>query len=99
MAWLLWLLRLSVPQWPLHPVGLLMVGTFYGSRAWVSVLIGRLLKVLILRYGGARLYRKSRPLFIGLIMGEIFAAVFWSIEPAIRVAMDMPYKVINVLPR
>lgn len=89
---------LLTPRWPLHPVGLLMVNTFYSNNAWVSVFIGWLLKVLILRYGGVRVYRAARPAFLGLIMGEVFAAVVWCIEPAIRVMLDLPYIAIPIQP-
>ncbi|NOY83036.1 MAG: hypothetical protein GXP31_18715 [Kiritimatiellaeota bacterium] len=44
---------LAMPRWPLHPIGLIMVNTFYANEAWVSVFFGWLVKVLLLRYGGA----------------------------------------------
>jgi hypothetical protein len=86
------------PKWPVHPIGLIMANTFYTNEAWVSVMIGWLLKVLVLRYGGARLYRAARPLFLGVIMGAVFAAAVWAIEPAVRVALDLPYKTWPVQP-
>ncbi len=91
-------LCLRTPLWPLHPVGLLMVDTYYANIAWVSVFIGWLAKILVLRYGGAHFYRAARPFFIGLIMGEIFAAAFWALEPVVRILMDVPYKVIQIQP-
>jgi hypothetical protein len=75
-----------------------MSNTWYGNRAWVSLFVGWLAKGLILRYGGARLYRSARPFFLGLVMGEVFSGVFWAIEPSIRVAMGLPYKAIYVAP-
>lgn len=89
---------LIMPKWPLHPVGLLMVHTFYSNQAWVSVFLGWLIKVILLRYGGARLYRAARPCFLGLIMGEVIAAVFWGLEPAVRVFFELPYRTVPVLP-
>ena len=76
---------LTMPTWPLHPIGLLMVVTFYSGAAWASVFLGWLIKVLLVRYGGARLYRAARPFFLGLIMGEVFAAIFWCLVPVVRV--------------
>jgi len=96
-AVLQWLCLLT-PHWPLHPVGLLMVSTFYSNNAWPSVFLGWLAKILILRYGGARLYRSARPVFIGLIMGEVLAAVVWALEPAVRVLLNLPYERIQILP-
>ena len=84
LAALLYWLCLRSPAWPLHPIGLLMVETHYGNIAWISVMFGWLIKVLILRYGGARLYRQAQPLFLGLIVGEVIAAVFWALEPLIH---------------
>jgi hypothetical protein len=72
---------LSSPAWPLHPIGLLMLGTFYGNTGWTSIFIGWVLKMIILRYGGAGTYKKLRNLFIGLILGELFAAMLWIIIP------------------
>ena len=97
-AGLLWLC-MHVPKWPLHPIGLLMINTFFGNEAWVSVLVGWLLKVLILRYGGAGLYRKARPLFFGLIVGQVLAGIFWSLEPAARVLLGLRYEAVWVNPR
>ena len=76
-------LCLRTPRWPLHPIGLLIVSTHYGNWGWPSILLGWLAKSLILRYGGARAYRVARPVFLGLIIGEVFAAAFWCIEPAV----------------
>jgi hypothetical protein len=90
---------LSMPRWPFHPIGLLMTGSFYANQAWVSVLFGWLIKILLVRYGGARLYRAMRPVFLGIIMGEVFAAVYWSIEPSIRVFLGQEYTVVHVLPK
>lgn len=95
----LFVLCVRWPAWPLHPIGLLMVGTFYANEAWVSVFLGWMLKTLVLRWGGARLYRQARPLFLGLIMGEVFAAVYWGFDPAVRIALGLPYTPIMIQPR
>ncbi len=89
---------LTMPRWPFHPIGLIMQATFYANEAWASVLFGWLAKVLLVKYGGAKLYRLARPVFLGIIMGEVFAAVFWCVEPAVRVLLGMPYIVVRVLP-
>lgn len=91
-------LCLMTPRWPLHPMGLIMVHTFYANHMWVSVFLGWLIKVLLLRYGGPRVYRSAQPAFLGLIMGEVFAAVFWGVEPAVRVLLGLPYIAIPIQP-
>lgn len=67
--------------WPVHPIGLLLIGHFYANIAWASILFGWLLKVTTIYYGGAHAFRKAKPLFLGLIMGEIFSAVIWTGVP------------------
>jgi hypothetical protein len=91
-------LCLMTPRWPIHPMGLLMVNTFYSNHMWVSVFLGWLMRVLILRYGGPRVYRAAAPVFLGLIMGEVFAAVYWGFDPAIRVLLGLPYRPIPIQP-
>jgi len=79
-ACLLW------PSWPLHPIGLLMGGGYLPALGWPSILLGWVLKVSILHFGGARLYRKAAPFFLGLIVGQLLAAAIWAIIPSILAA-------------
>jgi hypothetical protein len=85
LATILQTLCLMVPRWPLHPIGLLMVGHYYGGTAWGSILVGWLLKKGLTRHGGAASYRAMRPLFMGLILGEIFSAVLWAVIPVVLI--------------
>ena len=80
---LFWLCNRS-PLWPLHPIGLVSMHTNFTGPALSSFFIGWLAKVLILRYGGARLYRSARPAFLGLIVGEVLSSAYWAIDPAVR---------------
>ena len=90
---------LHSPKWPLHPIGLLMVYTYFGHHAFASIFFGWLLKVLLLRFGGARVYRAAIPAVLGLMIGEVLASVFWAIEPITRVVMNwMPYTHVRVMP-
>ena len=54
--------------WPLHPVGF-AIGTVCPSW-WVNVLVAWLIKRNVLKYGGASLYGRTRPFFLGLIVGQ-----------------------------
>jgi len=92
-----WLCMVS-PSWPLHPAPLLFVLQWYAYTVWFSVFLGWVVKVLILRYGGSRLYARAKSFFIGLIMGEIFAVVFWVGVTAILAALGKDYKVVRILP-
>jgi len=98
MAGLLQWMCLRSPKWPWHPIGFLMADVYYAQVTWISIFIGWLTKILMVRYGGARLYRLMRPAFMGLIVGEVFAAVFWSFEPAVRVLCGLTYKIVEIQP-
>ena len=89
---------LTMPKWPLHPVGLLLVYTWFGQTVWMSVAFGWLLRVVLILFGGARMYRKLRPLFIGLIIGEILAAIVWFSVSGILTLFGYPYKIVPILP-
>ncbi len=98
VAGLLYWACLVIPTWPLHPVGILMVDSYYGHVAWASVFVGWGAKVLLVRFGGSRLYNRARPLFLGLILGEVLAAVAWAATAAVRAGMGLPYETVQVLP-
>jgi len=95
---LLGVLRLRYLSWPFHPVGYLLVYTYPIQRIWFSIFLGWLAKVLILRFGGASLFHRSRNLFIGFILGEASAAGFWLIVSLARNSLGLTYKAINILP-
>ena len=99
MTVLLYGLCQFVPGWPLHPIGLLGVGTWAVARMWHNVFFGWLAKVLVLKYGGSRIYTKVKNAFIGLIMGEVVAVMAWNIFAAIRAVMGMVYYRPEILPK
>jgi hypothetical protein len=73
------LMRLRFLWWPFHPIGYLLsnsiplaLGTFPFFIAWA-------LKSLVIRYGGLRLYRKTIPPAIGLIMGDLLSTSVWHV--------------------
>ncbi len=75
------------PLWPLHPAGLLLADTWFIGCAWASILLGWFLKTLIIAYGSAQTYRRLRPLFLGLILGEVFSAVLWALVPVVLILL------------
>ena len=58
----------------LHPVLFLVWATYPAQRVWFSFLLGWIIKSLVVRFGGGRVYQDLKPLFIGLIAGELVAA-------------------------
>ncbi|MGD8241149.1 MAG: hypothetical protein PVH68_21525, partial [Armatimonadota bacterium] len=67
------------PRLPFHPLGFVMT-TSYGYAYWGSFLTIWVLKAIILRLGGVRLYHRLAPVFVGLVLGQIFAvSVVWQV--------------------
>jgi hypothetical protein len=93
----LYVLCLRLPWWPLHPMGIMPVYTYYGNVIWPSIFAGWLAKVLIVRLGGAKGYRGAQKVFLGLIIGELLAATFWTVVPMILTAFGEQYEVIEVI--
>lgn len=85
-------------KWPLHPVALLFTGNWYAHRVWFSVFIGWLIKVLVLRLGGAKLFRSWKNVFLGLIIGETCAVILWCAVAGILAATGQDYQVVSILP-
>jgi len=74
-------MRLQFFWWPFHPVGYvlglgLMAGEGIGGLPFV---VAWLAKALVLRYGGLRLYRRTLPIAIGLIVGDVLNRSLWDI--------------------
>jgi len=61
--------------WPFHPLGY-PISCVFGSM-WFSVFIAWMLKTVIMKYGGPHLFRRLKPLFLGLILGEASVGGFW----------------------
>ena len=83
---LLEIAALRYASWPLLPVGYIAGGHgAFVENAWFSIFIGWCAQVLIVRFGGASLFQKARPFFVGIIFGECLAAGIWLIANAIIV--------------
>jgi hypothetical protein len=78
------MMRARFLGWPFHPAGYLVAGSFGLFRLWLPIFFSWLVKSLILRYGGLRLYRRALPFFLGLVLGE-FGAGF------IRTVLDLTF--------
>ena len=72
---LLMQVRYRLLWWPLHPLGYTVSAHFYYT--WFSVFVAWLLKSIVLKYGGPKLYRQTRPFFLGLILGQFVIAGLW----------------------
>lgn len=69
-----WLLR-----FPLSPLGYAMTAA-YGYLLWGPFLVASVAKIITLKLGGARLYRRIEPAFLGLALGQFMTAgVLWGL--------------------
>ncbi len=78
-----WIARVRLPWWPLHPVIFLVWGTYPGYLLASSFLMGWFIRTGVTKLGGMRGYEQTKPLMIGLIAGELLAAMGWIIAGAI----------------
>jgi len=70
MLLLVWL-HANFVWWPLSPVGFLIASSYETNRSlWANVFIAWALTALVRRYGGLTLYRRFRPAFLGLVLGQ-----------------------------
>ena len=76
MLALTWL-RQRFLWWPLHPIGFPIMGSWIVDWMWFSVFLAWLIKVVILRYGGADLFNRSRIFFLGIIAGRMLITGLW----------------------
>ncbi|MGC8977574.1 MAG: DUF6785 family protein, partial [Candidatus Ratteibacteria bacterium] len=66
----LFVMRMKFFNFPLHPLGFAFSTIMMTNALWFSIFISWLIKVLILRYGGPKIYEKFKSSFIGLIVGQ-----------------------------
>ena len=73
------LLRWRFIQFPLHPVGYVVSSWWTFTGLWFPILISWVVKRILLTTGGVRLYRRTIPFFIGLVIGDVIVASIISI--------------------
>ena len=79
---------------PFHPIGLLLLNSWAIQRIWFSIFIAWILKLIVLRWGGAPVFNRLRPFFIGLLLGEALASVFWvAIGFLVHWPVDQPFQI------
>lgn len=86
---LLGAMRLRFWWWPFHPIGYLAAHTWIMYMYWSPFMIGWLAKTLVVRYGGLRLYRRTVPLAIGAIAGDLVNEVLWG---AVTLVTGVPFR-------
>ncbi len=77
---LLAVLRRVFLQFPLHPSGFVMALTGGGSIGWAMLLLSLIIKTIVLRLGGMRMYNRLLPFFIGVVVGHYFwSGTVWAL--------------------
>ena len=72
-------LRLRFLWWPFHPVGYILSNSLPVAYGLFPFFIVWVVKVVVTRYGGLRLYRSTLPLATGLVVGDILNTTTWNI--------------------
>lgn len=75
----LMIMRRTFLWFPFHPVGYAVAGSWTMSWMWFSIFLSWAIKYLLLRGGGLKLYRRSAPFFLGLMLGQFVSGSLWSL--------------------
>ncbi len=64
---------------PLHPAGYALAVSFAMNYFWCSFLLGWLVKVAVLRYGGRAEHDMAFRVFLGVLLGDYVMGAIWGI--------------------
>ena len=63
--------RYTFAWWPIHPIGLPIATTWGVMMSLLSLFVAWMAKTIILRVGGATLFARYKPFFIGMLVGHV----------------------------
>ncbi|NOZ23005.1 MAG: hypothetical protein GXP25_18155 [Planctomycetes bacterium] len=63
--------------WPLHPIGIPVAMAGPTEWFWFSIFLGWLVKRIIMWVGGAQAFQRTKPLFLGMVLGNFASQGFW----------------------
>lgn len=87
ISMLLGWMRVTFLWFPFHPLAYAISNSWGVQQLWMPLMIGSTAKLMTLKYGGLRSYRKALPFFFGLILGEIVVGSLWTI---VGIALGIP---------
>lgn len=64
---------------PINPIAYPLTAGNAMRNYWLPIFIAWLIKLIILRYGGLKLYRTMLPFFLGLVVGQFVIGVGWQL--------------------
>ncbi|RKU20711.1 hypothetical protein C6500_07795 [Candidatus Poribacteria bacterium] len=76
-------LRRQFIWFPFHPAGYALGLSAGMVWVWSAVCVGWIIKAVLLKFGGLRIYRKAAPFFVGVILGDFLMGTFWSLVGAV----------------
>ena len=76
---LLMMARQRFIWWPFHPIGFVVSMGRIMDGIWATIFLAWIFKVVVLKYGGPGLYRKTQPFFLGMALGQIVVGGVWLI--------------------
>lgn len=91
-------LRLNFVGWPIHPIGFVLAYTWGMKVIAFSVFLGWLAKALVSHLGGTTLVNAARPLFLGLILGELMTSAFWLLVTLALAVSGFAYHPVQLAP-
>ena len=63
--------------WPFHPLGYVAWMGWPTERYWLSIFLGWIVKMLVVRFAGYQAFQRLKPAAYGLILGVCFIMTFW----------------------
>ena len=65
--------------WPISPVGLAVGLSYPVYQTWFSVFIAWMIKAIVMKYGGIRVYNNTKNFFLGMVLGSFVTAGLWAV--------------------
>lgn len=78
-AYILYMLKLAVPWWPLHPLGFAVSTSYSIGTLWFPMFIAWAAKLITLKSGGMKTYRVALDFFLGLLLGDFIMGALWPV--------------------
>ncbi len=69
--------RHTLVWWPLHPLGFAVSTGWVMNSIWFSIFLAWLIKIIVLKYGGPAMYQRTRPFFLGVVLGQFVVGGLW----------------------
>ncbi len=80
-------MRFRYVNWPFHPLGFAISANWEMNLVWMPLMVAWIIKTMIIKYAGGKVYHRAVPLFLGLILGQF---VVGSLVNIISIAYHVP---------